>query len=160
MSYPDLPVPLTQRKVRKGLSRSWIVIGVISALLAVLVIWSCGSGIYRNYRIGRSAVDQFHQRLDRADYDSIYTNTTDGFRSAGSRVDQIRFFEAVHQKMGNSGTVTAAGFHVNWQHGHIIVNEVFNTQFAQGLAQEGFIWIIDNGEPRLQTYHIDAPQFR
>ena len=56
--------------------------------------------------------------------------------------------------------MTPTGFHVNWQNGHTIINEVFNTQFAQGQAQEGFIWIIDDSNPHLQTYHIDAPQFR
>jgi hypothetical protein len=114
--------------------------------------------MYRNYRIAHSAVDQFHQRLDGADYDSIYENATDGFRASGSRTDINKFFENVHQKLGNSGAMTPAGFHVNWQNGHIIVNEVFNTQFAQGQAQEGFIWLIDDGQPHLQTYRIDAPQ--
>jgi len=147
-------------KARKGPSRSWIVIGVLSSFLALAVLWSCGRGVYRNYRIGRAAANQFHQRLDRADYDAIYGGTTDGFRTAGSRSDQIRFLETVHKKMGNSGAMTPTGFHVNWQNGHTIINEVFNTQFAQGQAQEGFIWIIDDSNRHLQTYHIDAPQFR
>jgi len=105
-------------------------------------------------------VDQFHQRLDRADYESIYEDTAYAFRAAASHDDEIKFLETVHQKMGNSGAMTAAGVHINWQNGHIIVNEVFNTKFTQGQAQEGFIWFIDEGQAHLQTYHIDAPQFR
>jgi hypothetical protein len=158
MPLPDLPAPPTQVEIRKASRRTWLIIGALFAFFAIIVLWTCGRGAYRNYRIARSAVDQFHQRLDRADYDSIYENATDAFRSAGSRGDEIKFFENVHQKMGNSGAISPAGFHVNWQSGHFLVDQVFITQFTQGQAQEAFVWIIDDGKPRLQTYRIDGPK--
>ena len=62
--------------------------------------------------------------------------------------------------MGDSGAMTATGFHLNWETGYFLVNQSFNTSFAQGQAQEEFVWLVgDDNHPLLQTYRIDAPQF-
>lgn len=52
------------------------------------------------------------------------------------------------------------GFHLNWQNGRTMVNEVFDTQFALGQAQEGFIWVIEQDQVRLPSYRVDAPNLR
>ena len=150
--------PPSDAEIKAGAERSWPMIAALFAILGIVFWWSCGSSVYHNYRAARSAADQFHQRLDRADYEAIYSETSAAFRGAGSREDEIAFFERVHQKMGSSGTMTATGFHVNRQAGYAFVNQSFNTHFAQGGAQESFVWLIDNGDTLLQTYRIDAPQ--
>jgi len=109
-------------------------IAALFAVLGVIVWWSCGTSVYHNYRATRSAVEQFHQYLDGADYESIYKQTSAAFRSA------------------------ATGFYINSRDGYVFVNQSFNTQFTQGQAQEAFVWLMDNGQPLLQMYRIDAPQ--
>jgi hypothetical protein len=158
MNPSDLAGPPSDYEIQEGTKRFWIMIAALFSVLAIIVLWSCGRGMYRNYRVTRSAVDLFHQRLDRADYEPIYEDTTAAFRAAASHEDEIKFFETVHQKLGNSGAMTATGFHVNWQNGNTFVDQSFSTQFAQGQAQEAFVWLIHDGQPLLQTYHIDAPQ--
>jgi hypothetical protein len=157
MALSDLPPP-SDREIDEASNRSWLMAAALIAVVGIIVLGTCGRGIYRDYQIARSAADRFHQRLDRAGYESIYNETTATFRSSGSHDDAIRFLKNVHEKMGNSGAMIAAGFHINWQNGDMLVDEVFQTHFAQGSAQEGFIWLIDNGEPLLQTYRVDAPQ--
>jgi hypothetical protein len=69
-------------------------------------------------------------------------------------------FATLHEKLGASGKMSYQGFHLNWQNGRTIVNEVFDTQFALGQAQEGFIWVIEQDQVRLPSYRVDSPNLR
>jgi len=155
---PQVPSFTVQRQPRSKTRRIFLC-GLLAAGGAFL-LWSCGKSTYHNYRRASAAVDQLHERLDRADYETIYAEATEDFRRAGSRGDEIKFLEMVHQKMGSSGKKTPKGFHVNWQNGRLTVDQVFDTQFTLGQAQEGFIWVIEQDQPRLYTYHVDSPNLR
>ena len=148
---PSFTLPRRERsKTRR------IVLPVFLVVVGGLVLWSLGKGAYQNYRLANAAVDQLHLRLDQGDYETIYGEATEEFRRAGSREDEIKFLAMVHQKMGNSGKTSFKGFHANWQNGRVIVNQVVDTQFALGQAQEGFIWVIEQDQPHLQTYRINS----
>jgi len=69
-------------------------------------------------------------------------------------------FELVHQKMGTSGKKTPKGFHVKWQNGQTLVDQVFATQFSLGEAEESFIWVIQQDRLRLLSYHIESANLR
>jgi len=158
MSSQPTPNFSTRPPAAEGHSRTiWIVLGVAFVALALPLSWSCGKAVYHNYRLATAAVDHFHRQLDRGDYDAIYGEATDEFRRAGSREDSVKFFEMVHEKMGNSGTLSAKGFHINMNNGRLFVNQVYSTQFSQGEAQEAFVWRVDGEQPRLLSYHIDSP---
>ena len=62
---------------------------------------------------------------------TIYGDATDDFRRAGARGDELKFFEMVHQKMGNSGNMSTQGFHVTWRNGRLFADQVYDTRFAQ-----------------------------
>jgi hypothetical protein len=145
------PAPLARRPKKKR-----FVLFAVCLLIALSALWTCGKDAYKDYRLASAAVDQFHQQLDRGDFETIYSEATDDFRRAGTRADEINFFEMVHQKMGNSGKMSAHGFHVNWQNGRQYVSQVCGTKFALGLAQESFIWRVDEGHAHLQAYRIDS----
>jgi hypothetical protein len=155
---PQKP-PFAVPRKKRSKTREIAVIGLVVVGAAIL-LWNVGKVTYHNYRLSTRAVDLLHRRLNQADYETICGEATDEFRSAGKREDQIKFLEMVHQKMGNSGKKSPKGFHVNWQNGQVTVNEVFDTQFALGQAEESFIWVIDQDQPRLQSYHIDSPNLR
>ena len=137
-----------------------VVLGVLWVTLAILALWSCGKGAYHNYRLASAAVDRFHGQLNDGDFETIFANATDEFRRTGTREAQLSFFETVHQKMGASGRMSIKGLHINWRNGILTVDQVFETQFTFGPAQEGFVWVIDHEQPRLQTYRIDSPNLR
>jgi len=151
---PSFLLPKKRSKTKR------LIAGTLIGVVAVIVLWNCGKSTYHNYRLSGAAVDHFHQLLNQGDFETIYGETTEGFRRAGSRDDEIKFFAMVHQKMGNAGTMSPKGFHINWQNGVLSVNQLFDTQFAQGQAQEGFIWFIEHDQARLQTYRIDSPNLR
>jgi hypothetical protein len=132
----------------------WIVLGSLLVVILLILLWSCGKGVYHDYRASAAAVERFHHRLDGGDFESIYSDASDSFRSSGKKTDQIKFLQTTHEKMGNSGKTSALGFHVNWRNSQRFVNQVYDTQFAQGSAREDFDWVLENGTPRLYGYHI------
>jgi hypothetical protein len=153
---PSSPAPLPPK--RPGTQR--LVLGTLITVTALLVLWSCGKDFYHNYRLSTAAVDQFHQRLNQGDFESIYGDATDDFRRAATRADEIKFFEMVHQKMGISEKMSTQGFHINWQNGHKFVNQVYDTQFVLGQAQESFVWNIAQDQAHLQSYRVTSPNLR
>jgi hypothetical protein len=153
--FPSLALPQRNRST----SRRIIFTGLLLVVVALL-LWTCGKGMYHNYRLSAAAVDLFHERLDQADYETIYGEATEEFRKAGTREDELKFFATLHEKMGTSGKTSCKGFHVNWQNGRATVSEVFDAQFALGQAEEGFTWVIDQDQVRLQAYRVDSPNLR
>lgn|GEM_PF-3314896 len=148
---PSFSSPRQERSRTKRL-----VVGATLGLLAAIVLWNCGKGTYHNYRLSSAAVDQFHRQLNQADYEAIYGDATDAFRATGTRADALKVFEVVHQKMGDSGKMSARGFHISWQNGRTTVDQVFETQFTLGRGQESFVWIIEQDQAHLQAYHINS----
>ena len=133
---------------------------VAGALLAVLLIWSCGRRVYADYKTGDHAVAVFHQRLDREKYDEIFDNTTEEFRRAGTQEDQIAFFENVHQKMGSLKQARLAGFNFNTNNTGTTFVLTYNSEFARGSGQEVFTWFMKDGSVKLNGYHIEAPNLK
>lgn len=134
----------------------WIAVGVLLLLVLGIVLWSCGKGVYHQYRDSTAAVELFHHRLDNGEFDAIYADASDSFRSSGAKADQIKFLQTVHQKLGRFEKSSSLGFHVNWRQGHILVDQVYDTKFAQGSARESFVWVTENDNLRLYGYKIDS----
>jgi hypothetical protein len=116
--------------------------------------------MYHEYSLTRAAAEQFHQRLDQADYDAIYEDATDAFRGTGTHADFVKVLENIHQKMGTFQSMSSRGFHVYWQGGRLAVDQEYATHFSSGEGQETFIWMVENDVPRLQRYHIDSTHLR
>jgi hypothetical protein len=156
-TWPPLPPPPpTVRKGRFGTKHVLLIALLVLVILGIL--WSLGKGSYHNYRIASAGVDHFHQQLDDADYDGIYQDAADEFRSSATRQDLTKFLRTVHDKMGKCDNRSAAGFHVNWKNGRVWVDQVFNIQCDAGQAQEAFVWLIQQNQCRLYHYQIDSPK--
>ena len=148
---PPFTTPTTKSRSKLLLWLSLLGLGIL--LLVALL----GRGAFRNYKLASAAVDHFHQQLDQGDYDAIYDGASDEFHRSSDRLTVVKFMGKVHERMGNSSKASSAGFHVNWRNGHTFVDEVLKTQFFSGQAQETFIWISEQDQLRLYSYHIDSP---
>ncbi len=151
---PLPPAPAARRSRGLGLK---IAIGI--ALLAIVggaLLWRAGKGSYRNYQMASAGAERFHQQLNAGEYDQIYENSTDEFRHWGSRDKLKEFFDNVRNKMGAAGKASTVGFHVNWRNGVVWVDQTLNTHFEKGKAQEYFVWKIQQDQPHLYNYRIDA----
>jgi len=144
-------------KPRKNLWQTIAIVALFLGPVGGVLVWKVGKSTYQDYQIASAAADHFHQQLNTGDYDHIYESATDEFRRWGKREDLNRFFDNIRQKMGNAGTPSSLGFHVNWRNGVLWVDQTFNTKFEKGQAQEYFVWKIQQDQPRLYEYRIDAP---
>lgn len=154
------PPPTTDPSAPKAGRRRWLFAGIGIVLVASAILWSCGRNAYRSYRIAGEAVDHFHDQLNRQDYDGIYEEASDEFRTFGSRADDGKFFASVHEKLGISGDKSPRGFHVNWRNGRTWIDQVYQTQFTLGSGEESFIWIVDHDRARLYGYHIRSEKLK
>ena len=105
-------------------------------------------------------MDRFHRLLNAGQYDEICAEASADFRSSATQVELLKFFEMIHEKIGDSGKLSFARFHVNLKNGRVWVDEVLNTQFELGQGTESFVWVRDGDQPRLHHYRIHSPNLQ
>jgi hypothetical protein len=155
---PPPPPNLAPRK--KFFTTRRIALVVLSILAVLVILLNLAKATYQSYRWATAAVERFHRQLDQENYEAIYEEASYDFRRSGKREDEIKFLQMVHQKMGAFSKTSPAGFHVNWRTGYLYVDQVFQTTFANGEAQESFIWVIQGNRIWLYGYRINSPNLR
>ncbi len=147
-------------------SRSIKSILLVGAVLALLLLGTCGRSAYRQYKLVDNAVARLHGQLDQAKYEDIYDDATDQFRNGGPHQGAIAFLRAVHEKMGASGKCSIRGlntmksFNYKTAAHETFMNATYVTEFADGEATESFTWRMDQDQPRLWFYRVDSPNLR
>jgi hypothetical protein len=139
-------------------SVKWILL--LAGVATLLVLGTCGWGGYRQYRVVGTAVAGFHRQLDGAEYEDIYVDATDQFRTFGTRPQAIAFLKGVHDKMGASGKSSIRGLNIHVSTQGKFVYATFATEFARGPGTEFFVWRMDQDQPRLWNYRVDSPNLR
>ncbi|HEY1262382.1 MAG TPA: hypothetical protein VGF06_02595 [Terriglobales bacterium] len=151
----------TPKKSRSWLQRSaiwWMLL--LGALLASLLIWSCGRSVYAWYKVGDQAVAAFHARLDQEHYDEIYRNTTSEFRQTGTEASQVDFFRSVHEKMGDFKRGQLVGFNFNTTTKGTTLVLTYQSEFTRGGGRETFTWFLNGGDARMIGYRINSDNFK
>ena len=64
-------------------------------LLVAWGMWQCGSALRLGSRLADSAVQQFHQQLNSAEYDAICKEAAEGFCTSGADGEVMRFLKGV-----------------------------------------------------------------
>lgn len=137
----------------------WLV--ALGGLVLIGLVWSCGTHFYRDYGICRSAVDRFHQHLNRGEYESIYNEASEDFRAGATEADQTKVFQTVHEKMGIALKMKPLGFHVKASTNNgVLADQVYETEFSLGRAEEQFVWRLKGNDALLVSYHAESPNFR
>ena len=127
------------------------------AVAAALIMVSCGS--VQNTQVAQQGVAQFHQQLDSEQYHSIYTESDERFRGASSEADFNAILTAVHRKLGNVRNANLKSFQVGWFAGQgQTVTLFYQTQFAEGSADERFIWHVKDKQALLVGYNINSKE--
>lgn len=121
----------------------------------VLLAVSCGRPIGE----GEEAVADFRARAAAQDYEAIYSETTEGFRAETS-LDQFQVLMAgLEEKMGPHESSTREDFKLFYGTSGSRVTLIYSSEFANGPAQESFVWHLGRGVPLLHEYRIDSPVF-
>lgn len=128
---------------------------LIALLMVCLLVDSCSSSA--NKQLAEDGVTQFHLQLDSGQYNAIYNGTDEKFRQVSSEKDFTLLLDAVHRKLGRVQNAELKNFQIGWYAGQgQTVTLIYHTQFAEGRADERFVWHISGGQPLLVGYNINS----
>ena len=130
--------------------RKWKIIGWSLCLLFL------GCGAPSDIGFASAAGKKFHDRFNRQDYATIYSDADAKFRTAVKQDDLTGLLARVHDKLGNVIDATRIGFNVNYKFGGSTIAITYSTKFQLGEGQEEFVWLKSAGDLRLLNYNIKS----
>src|SRR3954462_5815247 len=101
-------------------------------MLAALVVAACAQEIDR--QPAESAVAQFHQRLDAAQFDSIYAHAAPSFRKAVREDTFVALLASVHGKLGPVKATKEKRWTTKVGDTSVLLTLTYATTFAGGEA--------------------------
>jgi hypothetical protein len=129
---------------------------LFGCVLVLFALFGCGGA--KGKADAERAVVEFHQRLDRGEFATIYADAHPDFRTASSEPDFVAFVGAVHRKLGNVKSTEQ----VSWKIGSFnLKTEVmlaYKTTFDSGSGMETFNFRIDGGHAILRGYNINSKE--
>jgi len=134
------------------MSRNLLVASLVFALAGILA----GCGAQKDVGAASDAVVRFHSQLDNADYQTIFTQADQRFRDTSPQPNFLAVMSAVHNKLGKVTNASRQGFFVNYTTSGMQVRLTYATKFAEGDAQEEFVWVKNGGDFALLGYHINS----
>jgi hypothetical protein len=141
---------------RRTESKAWIWILVGTGLFMAFLLWECGSGLYQGHKLADSSVQRFHQELNDEQYDRICDEAESSFRASKSRDQLVKFFTAIHSKLGNEISDSMTGIRVNATTTCTYVVTSYTTKYGNGSAEETFTWIKSGGKLKLVGYNVQS----
>jgi hypothetical protein len=109
----------------------------------------------RGQKLANIAVEHFHEQLNNDRYDEIIGEADEGFSQAG-KDDLLKFFSAVHAKLGDAGASSFDNINVSATPTRTFVTTRYSTAFSRGAATETFTWIKKAGALKLYGYNINS----
>jgi hypothetical protein len=156
VTTPPTPIPdfASAKPAPKRVLWKWSF--AIMGLLLVYFLWQCGTALYSGRDLSNASVREFHQKLNDGRYEEIYNGADEGFTSAGTRDEVIKFLTAVHTKLGNAGSESLTNVRVNSTTNGTFLVVQYSTTFDRGSATETFTWRKSNGALKLVGYNINS----
>jgi predicted Zn-dependent protease len=136
--------------------RRWLVVAIV--VLTIVDAWivvASTANAKKADSAAKSAVEQFHAKLNDGQSHDIYAGVDDVFRRAQTEPEFQRFFSAWRQKLGRFEEGAASSDNVNWRPQGTLVTLTYESRFANGSVQEEFTWVIKD-TPKLRRYWINS----
>ena len=124
-------------------------------LLAAIALAGCGNSV-RDKETAATGMDRFHERYNAGEYDKIYDTAGPDFQGENVRTDFLRLLDAVHHRLGNYKTCASQGWKTNSLGGDTSVELHYKTTFAEGTADENFVYTVSGTRAALRSYRIDS----
>jgi hypothetical protein len=105
------------------------------------------------------AVPRFHELLDAGNFIEIYEKSSDDLKTSATQKDFVALLEAVHRKLGNTKSAEKIGWNVNYQTSGTFVTLNYKTAYADGNADEQFVYRLDGKVALLAGYHVNSNAF-
>ena len=105
---------------------------------------------------GEAGVAEFHQKLNNADFDTIYGDSGPEMKKAFTQEDFVKFVAAVHRKLGGFQSGKTSGWNDTvTTSGHFLTLNYAAT-YENGSADESFKFHIQDSNVVLVGYQINS----
>jgi len=128
---------------------------LVGLLAACLGFSGCGDTI-KGKSIAEPQVAVFHERLDAARYEEIYTTANEAFRNSASKEKAIQLFSAIERKLGKVKSSSTKKWNTNSFNFVTRVVLVVDTQFEKGNGTETFTFVVSDEKATLMGYNINS----
>ena len=125
------------------------------ALLTAAALVGCGN-VVRDKETAAKAMDQFHARYNAGEYDKIYDTAGTDFQDSNIRTDFLKRLDAAHRQLGPYKTCDSQGWKTNSLGGDTRVELRYRTTFANGQADEEFVYGVSGTRATLRRYRIQS----
>ncbi len=127
-----------------------------AALLVLCCVLLATCGLRRSRVLAEEGVKEFHDLMNREQYDTIYNASDDSLKKSMSRADFASYLGDIHNRLGDARKTTVTAFSVNASPGQgSQVALAMETDFDRGTAQERFLWRVTGGRAVLLDYKAD-----
>lgn len=127
---------------------------LLGIALCALIFNACSMDIDTTQ--AEAAVEKFHKMLAENQIDAIYDESHERLRAATKREDFQAFLGAVNRKLGMVKVYKKTGWKMNYDTSGRYVTLQYETNFADDLATEQFVFLLEEGRAYLLSYHINS----
>ena len=124
-----------------------------SAILAGLL---GGCSLSADTSLAEQEVKHFHELLDAGSSSAIYEAAAEDLKKVTTQAEFVTFLDAIHRKLGRSNSWERKGWNVNVGTSGKFITLNYETSYAQGPAQEQFIYRLADKQALLVGYHINS----
>jgi hypothetical protein len=131
----------------------------LSTLLLIFIASASlltGCDAFKGTPSAEKAVNEFHERLDKSDFEGIYSATHSDFKAAETEKEFVALLDAVHRKLGTVKNSEKVGWRVNSFNFKTDVILNYKTIFIGGDAHESFTYRMDGDKAILRGYNINS----
>ena len=131
---------------------------LIFVLTIIVALVSCSISVRPVYEdqeqvLAQIAVDQFHERYNRRDYDGLYSMMAQSTQRAQSKENALRAMQETVERWGKEQSSQMALAKL-FPGPPVQVRMIYNTTYEKGNAQERFIWTSDGKQAALIQYQV------
>ncbi len=140
---------------RRRSARFWLAV-----LSPLVLLGACGCFVIKAKKAASEAEREavrFHQRFAAAQYDAIYDGAAPGFRAAVTRADSIKYFAAIHDKIGacRQPAWPLTSFANATPNGTTVRLE-YRLECGSGVLEEAFVFAVSAEGARLLFHHASS----
>jgi hypothetical protein len=140
--------------MKKPARFKWIIVAVVAAftfafLKGYVYLNVIAGNFNQDKQLAAAAVERFHALYNAGQYQTIYSEATPAFRTAGGPNAFAALMAQGKQRFGNE--VSAVPIGANAISGGE-VRFVYNAQFQKGAVIESFVWQSDGSKAALKWY--------
>lgn len=124
------------------------------AAAAMAGLSGCSAGADKT--TAQNAVREFREMLAAERYADIYQRSAVDMKTSASEQNLTNLLRGVRTHYGAFQSANETGWHWNVNNGVTRVTLNYDTQYANGRANEGFVYRIEGGQAQLAGYNINA----